>query len=66
MIMPLGWLERVPTYKEQQLQIGNVEAGGKDLTTYGFLGYPLLMATDISSTRLTLCPWARTRSRTWK
>jgi tryptophanyl-tRNA synthetase len=47
MIMPLGWLERVPTYKEQQLQIGDVAAGGKDLTTYGFLGYPLLMATDI-------------------
>ena len=42
MIMPLGWLERVPTYKEQQLQMGD-----KDLTTYGFLGYPLLMATDI-------------------
>ncbi len=42
MIMPLGWLERVPTYKEQQLQLGE-----KDLTTYGFLGYPLLMATDI-------------------
>jgi tryptophanyl-tRNA synthetase len=42
MIMPLGWLERVPTYKEQQLQIAE-----KDLTTYGFLGYPLLMATDI-------------------
>jgi tryptophanyl-tRNA synthetase len=42
MIMPLGWLERVPTYKEQQLQMGE-----KDLTTYGFLGYPLLMATDI-------------------
>jgi tryptophanyl-tRNA synthetase len=42
MIMPLGWLERVPTYKEQQLQISD-----KDLTTYGFLGYPLLMATDI-------------------
>jgi tryptophanyl-tRNA synthetase len=40
--MPLGWLERVPTYKEQQLQLGD-----KDLTTYGFLGYPLLMATDI-------------------
>ncbi len=37
MIMPLGWLERVPTYKEQQLQMGD-----KDLTTYGFLGYPLL------------------------
>jgi tryptophanyl-tRNA synthetase len=47
MIMPLGWLERVPTYKEQQLQMGDVAAGGKDLTTYGFLGYPLLMATDI-------------------
>jgi tryptophanyl-tRNA synthetase len=42
MIMPLGWLERVPTYKEQQQQIAE-----KDLTTYGFLGYPLLMATDI-------------------
>jgi tryptophanyl-tRNA synthetase len=42
MNMPLGWLERVPTYKEQQLQLGD-----KDLTTYGFLGYPLLMATDI-------------------
>ena len=42
MIMPLGWLERVPTYKEQQVQIAE-----KDLTTYGFLGYPLLMATDI-------------------
>jgi tryptophanyl-tRNA synthetase len=42
MIMPLGWLERVPTYKEQQAQIAE-----KDLNTYGFLGYPLLMATDI-------------------
>jgi tryptophanyl-tRNA synthetase len=40
--MPLGWLERVPTYKEQQAQIAE-----KDLNTYGFLGYPLLMATDI-------------------
>jgi tryptophanyl-tRNA synthetase len=47
MITPLGWLERVPSYKEQLLQIGDVAAGGKDLTTYGFLGYPLLMATDI-------------------
>jgi tryptophanyl-tRNA synthetase len=42
MIMPLGWLERVPTYKEQQLQIAD-----KDLNTYGFLGYPLLMSCDI-------------------
>jgi tryptophanyl-tRNA synthetase len=42
MITPLGWLERVPTYKEQQENLS-----GKDLSTYGFLGYPLLMASDI-------------------
>lgn len=42
MITPLGWLERVPTYKEQQENIT-----GKDLSTYGFLGYPLLMSADI-------------------
>jgi tryptophanyl-tRNA synthetase len=42
MITPLGWLERVPTYKEQMEQIS-----GHDLHTYGFLGYPLLQAADI-------------------
>jgi tryptophanyl-tRNA synthetase len=42
MCTPLGWLERVPTYKEQQENLS-----GKDLSTYGFLGYPLLMASDI-------------------
>ena len=42
MITPLGWLERVPTYKEQQENLT-----GKDLSNYGFLGYPLLMASDI-------------------
>jgi tryptophanyl-tRNA synthetase len=42
MITPLGWLERVPTYKEQQENLK-----GKDLTTYGFLGYPLLQSADI-------------------
>ncbi len=42
MITPLGWLERVPTYKEQQQNMGN-----KDLGTYGFLGYPLLQSADI-------------------
>jgi tryptophanyl-tRNA synthetase len=42
MITPLGWLERVPTYKEQQENLT-----GKDLTTYGFLGYPLLQSADI-------------------
>lgn len=47
MITPLGWLERVPTYKEQMQQIGDVAAGGKDLSTYGFLGYPLLQSADI-------------------
>jgi tryptophanyl-tRNA synthetase len=42
MITPLGWLERVPTYKEQQENVI-----GKDLNTYGFLGYPLLQSADI-------------------
>lgn len=42
MITPVSWLERCPTYKEQQQQITD-----KDLSNYGFLGYPVLMATDI-------------------
>jgi len=42
MFTPLSWLERVPTYKDQQEQLKE-----KDLATYGFLGYPLLMAADI-------------------
>lgn len=42
MFTPLGWLERVPTYKDQQQQLAE-----KDLNTYGFLGYPLLQAADI-------------------
>ena len=42
MMTPLGWLERVPTYKDQQEKLTH-----KDLTTYGFLGYPLLMSADI-------------------
>ncbi len=42
MMTPLGWLERVPTYKEQQEKLKE-----KDLQTYGFLGYPLLQAADI-------------------
>lgn len=42
MMTPLGWLERVPTYKDQQEKLSN-----KDLSTYGFLGYPLLQAADI-------------------
>ena len=42
MITPLGWLERVPSYKDQQEKLKE-----KDLATYGFLGYPLLQAADI-------------------
>ena len=42
MITPLGWLERCPTYKEQKQQLVQ-----KDLNTYGFLGYPVLMSSDI-------------------
>jgi tryptophanyl-tRNA synthetase len=42
MFTPLGWLERVPTYKDQQAQLTE-----KDLNTYGFLGYPLLQSADI-------------------
>lgn len=44
MITPLSWLERVPTYKDQIVQLGGQ---GKDINTYGFLGYPLLQAADI-------------------
>ncbi|MHB0992040.1 MAG: tryptophan--tRNA ligase [Burkholderiales bacterium] len=42
MFTPLGWLERVPTYKDQQEKLAE-----KDLSTYGFLGYPLLQSADI-------------------
>jgi tryptophanyl-tRNA synthetase len=42
MITPLSWLERVPTYKDQQAELAE-----KDLATYGFLGYPLLQSADI-------------------
>ncbi len=51
MITPLGWLERVPTYKEQQAQLRE-----KDLATYGFLGYPLLQSADILLYRADFVP----------
>ena len=51
MITPLGWLERVPTYKEQVQQIEN-----KDLSNYGFLGYPVLQAVDIAIYRAHFVP----------
>lgn len=51
MITPLGWLERVPTYKEQQQNIKD-----KDLNTYGFLGYPVLQSADILIYRADFVP----------
>ncbi len=76
MMTPLGWLERVPTYKDQQEKLSE-----KDLSTYGFLGYPLLMSSDIlctrncapaTSSRATTRPWiprrpcwARPRTSHW-
>jgi tryptophanyl-tRNA synthetase len=51
MITPLGWLERVPTYKDQQEKIGD-----KDLATYGFLGYPLLQSADVLLYRADFVP----------
>ncbi len=51
MITPLSWLERVPTYKDQQLKLKD-----KDLSTYGFLGYPLLQSADILIYRAGLVP----------
>jgi len=51
MITPLGWLERVPSFKDQQEQLRE-----KDLATYGFLGYPLLQSADILIYRAGLVP----------
>ena len=48
---PLGWLERVPTYKDQQEKLEH-----KDLSTYGFLGYPLLQSADILIYRANFVP----------
>jgi tryptophanyl-tRNA synthetase len=51
MITPLGWLERVPTFKEQQANLGD-----RDLSTYGFLGYPLMQGADILIYRANMVP----------
>ncbi|HET7757946.1 MAG TPA: tryptophan--tRNA ligase [Steroidobacteraceae bacterium] len=51
MVTPLGWLERVPSYKDQQQQLKE-----KDLATYGFLGYPLLQSADILVYRAAFVP----------
>lgn len=51
MITPVGWLERVPTYKDQQVRLAD-----RDLSTYGFLGYPLMQGADILIYRANLVP----------
>ncbi|MHB8419104.1 MAG: tryptophan--tRNA ligase [Myxococcales bacterium] len=51
MVTPTPWLERVPTYKEQQQELRD-----RDLTTYGFLGYPLLQTADIAAYRAAFVP----------
>ena len=51
MIAPLGWLERVPTYKDQQQKLAD-----RDLTTFGFLGYPVMQAADILIYRANMVP----------
>ena len=51
MVTPLPWLERVPTFKDQQAQLED-----KDLNTYGFLGYPLLQTADIIIYRANFVP----------
>lgn len=53
MSTPLSWLERVPTYKDK---LQNWSAQGKDNNTYGFLGYPVLMAADIMLYKATCVP----------
>ena len=51
MMTPVSWLERNPTYKEKQEEIKE-----KDLTTYGFLGYPVLQAADILLPKASVVP----------
>jgi tryptophanyl-tRNA synthetase len=51
MMTPVGWLERVPTYKDQQQKLGD-----RDLSTFGFLGYPLMQGADILIYRANLVP----------
>ncbi|MDH7576270.1 MAG: tryptophan--tRNA ligase [Bacillota bacterium] len=53
LITPVAWLERCPTYKDQ---IQQFREQGKDITTYGFLGYPLLQAADILIYKADLVP----------
>ena len=58
MVVPVPWLERVPTYKEQQENLKD-----KDLSSIGFLGYPLLQTADVAIYDAQSCRSGRTRSR---
>jgi tryptophanyl-tRNA synthetase len=51
MISPIGWLERVPSYKEQQQKLAD-----RDLSNYGFLGYPVMQSADILIYRANMVP----------
>ena len=51
MITPVGWLERVPTYKDQQQKLAD-----RDLSNYGFLGYPVMQGADILIYRANMVP----------
>src|SRR6185369_2974526 len=51
MISPIGWLERVPTYKDQQQKLAD-----RDLSNFGFLGYPVMMSADILIYRANMVP----------
>src|SRR6201986_2603290 len=51
MITPVGWLERVPTYKDQQERLSD-----RDLSTFGFLGYPVMQGADILIYRANMVP----------
>ena len=51
MITPVGWLERVPTYKDQQQKLSD-----RDLSNYGFLGYPVMQGADILIYRANMVP----------
>ena len=60
MMTPLGWLERVPSYKDQQDKLRE-----KDLSTYGFLGYPLLQSADILVYKAGLVPVGADQVAMW-
>ena len=59
MLTPLGWLERVPSFKERLRDMSE-----RDVANLGLLGYPVLQTADIAIVRGASCRWGRTRWRT--